>query len=273
MRQLLAAFVAFVLLGAAPYANLPSKLPSLAAWYDFSNASTVTASGGKLSQITDLSGNGETLAQASSGSQPGYGSTTINGLNTVNFTGSQVILSNDTTFSRLFFMSTGMTMAFVQYPANGSADTFEIWSGSATPFFNFENGIYWDWSFGQGSPSRLHTSGSSTAPHIWVLNATPSATENIWLDGSLLTSGSTNAVTSYNCPLAVGDAAGCSESHGSSPWSGQLGEIVLYSSQLTSNQQQEIVGYLACKWKLQANLPASHPYRNRCPYFPDAFFL
>jgi len=40
----------------------------------------------------------------------------------------------------------------------------------------------------------------------------------------------------------------------------QLYEVLIYNSYLSTNQRQQIEGYLAWKWGLQANLPANHPY-------------
>ena len=48
-------------------------------------------------------------------------------------------------------------------------------------------------------------------------------------------------------------------------WTGFVGEVILYRSALTSIQQQQVEGYLAWKWGLQANLPANHPYKNSSP--------
>jgi len=40
----------------------------------------------------------------------------------------------------------------------------------------------------------------------------------------------------------------------------QYFECILFSIDLTTSQRQQIEGYLAWKWGLQANLPAGHPY-------------
>lgn len=41
---------------------------------------------------------------------------------------------------------------------------------------------------------------------------------------------------------------------------GYFYEVILYNTNLTVTQRQQIEGYLAWKWGLQANLPANHPY-------------
>jgi hypothetical protein len=42
-------------------------------------------------------------------------------------------------------------------------------------------------------------------------------------------------------------------------------EIIVYDGIMTSLQRQQIEGYLAWKWGIQANLPAGHPYKTAAP--------
>ena len=48
---------------------------------------------------------------------------------------------------------------------------------------------------------------------------------------------------------------------GNQPWLGGIGEIIIYGSLLTTIQRQQVEGYLASKWGIQGNLPATHPYK------------
>jgi hypothetical protein len=41
---------------------------------------------------------------------------------------------------------------------------------------------------------------------------------------------------------------------------GNICELLIFGTAFTTNQRQQIEGYLAWKWGLQANLPANHPY-------------
>lgn len=52
---------------------------------------------------------------------------------------------------------------------------------------------------------------------------------------------------------------------------GNINEIIVYNTPVSTTQRQQIEGYLAWKWGLQANLPASHPYKTT-PFYPFAFF-
>jgi hypothetical protein len=46
---------------------------------------------------------------------------------------------------------------------------------------------------------------------------------------------------------------------------GNIFEVVQYNSDLGETSRQKVEGYLAWKWGLQANLPATHPYKNSSP--------
>ena len=46
---------------------------------------------------------------------------------------------------------------------------------------------------------------------------------------------------------------------------GHLCEMMVFNGVVTTTQRQQIEGYLAWKWGLQANLPAGHPYINGPP--------
>jgi hypothetical protein len=43
-------------------------------------------------------------------------------------------------------------------------------------------------------------------------------------------------------------------------WNGNICEIIVYSSDLTSRERQQVEGYLAWKWGIQSSLPSTHTY-------------
>ena len=53
---------------------------------------------------------------------------------------------------------------------------------------------------------------------------------------------------------------------------GELQEIIVYNSTLTTNMRQIIEGYLAWKWFIQSSLPRTHPYYGLTPTCNDAFY-
>jgi hypothetical protein len=41
--------------------------------------------------------------------------------------------------------------------------------------------------------------------------------------------------------------------------------MIIYNRTLTTSERQTVEGYLAWKWGIQANLPATHPFKNFPP--------
>jgi hypothetical protein len=73
------------------------------------------------------------------------------------------------------------------------------------------------------------------------------------LNGTVALSSGTNAMSASADLQTLGNNTG-----GSQPW-GDINEVIFLSNTTTAERQQ-VEGYLAWKWGLQANLPATHPY-------------
>lgn len=73
----------------------PSNL-TLYGWWDASDTGSITQSLGAASQINDLSGNSEHITQGTGANQPATGSRTQNGLNVLDFDGSNDYMNNAT---------------------------------------------------------------------------------------------------------------------------------------------------------------------------------
>lgn len=220
-----------------------------------------------VSTWADKSGNNENFVQSVNANMPTSGVSTINGLNTISFpgTGSDgYLVTGDQNFSRL--LNAAYTMFFIQYTSNPSANIFDLWSGSNYPYFNFQNsGIFWDSDYTYPNPGRIQVTTPSAITHLWNLNFTPSASRFVNLDGTNAGSATTPVIDPYACPFSMGDIAGCAQTHGSLPWTGQTGELLLYKSSLSVTNYQLVEGYLAWKWGTQSLLPAAHPYKSAAP--------
>ena len=65
---------------------------------------------------------------------------------------------------------------------------------------------------------------------------------------------------SINRPIVfIGNAGGGGQQ------SGAFHELIIYPSNLVQSEVDKEVGHLAWKWALQANLPATHPFKNKRP--------
>jgi hypothetical protein len=67
--------------------------------------------------------------------------------------------------------------------------------------------------------------------------------------------------TSGTALSTLNDIAFCQEAYNR----GVLAELIYYSKELNTNDQQSLEGYLAWKWGLNAYLPPDHPYKNTPP--------
>ena len=96
----------------------------------------------------------------------------------------------------------------------------------------------------------MYVSGSTLIPYI---NGTAQTTKV----------GTTGAATSV---LDIGAYQNSSQN-----WNGYIGDIIIYSNALSTDQRQTIEGFLAQKWSLTANLPAGHPHKSSMPLYPSPF--
>ena len=62
---------------------------------------------------------------------------------------------------------------------------------------------------------------------------------------------------------------GKSTSTTTNDFGGDLGELLIFTRQLTSTEEQKVQGYLAHKWGATAGLDANHPYKNVAPIFEN----
>lgn len=76
----------------------PTDVRNLVGWWDASDAATITAVGGAVSQWNDKSGSNYHVTQSTAGNKPTTGTRTINGLNTLDFDGGDVLHKTSGTY-------------------------------------------------------------------------------------------------------------------------------------------------------------------------------
>lgn len=189
------------------------------------------------------------------------------------------------------YSSSGSNIVFNNSSYSLPTGTFISGSGSYTivsiQSTNNAGGIEYFFSFGSlGAPQHLSFPHVSPNPYLsWYgndYNFTYSMTSgrsfiainsynissnlkygyvNGSLDGSLTPSTGRNTGTSPNT-LGVGPNG--------YNLNGTLSELLIFSTFLTTTQQQQVEGYLAAKWGLQSYLPANHPYKSSSPSITNA---
>jgi hypothetical protein len=233
----------------------PLDLPGLVGWWDADDASTFTYSSGTfISQWDDKSGKGYHLVQSTGANQPDR-SGTINGRSSVVFDG-----SNDS-FSVTNFDMTGgqqFSVAAVFTAASGSDRVI----AEHTADLNNTSGAWLFFRVGnntvelakRGQTALLYaafaTTGTVTTAaktFVGTHDGTLSTNETSgWLDGSGAGSPVINANTNANnvsATLFVGARGGTSLF-----LNGQIAELIITTSVLTTGERETLQTYLKDKW-------------------------
>ena len=256
------------ILGTKPYNNTmlsgyfnPTSIAGTQLWLDAADPSVVIKSGTTVTAWNDKSGNGYNMNALPMNQYQGNGNaiypsvgTPINKLSTIYFApwaglkqatvvnGAKNLywvgrISSDSTDS-YFLMGADITY---DWHANGGANTTILANAYA------QSGLL------AASPASQYTSGANAVVNTTFSNIVyPSAG-----DISLLSIAGITGNTRYQ--------GVCFDRQDHTGWCGDLAEVVIYSTALTTAQHQQVEGYLAWKWGLQANLPPTHPYKSFPP--------
>ena len=218
---------------------------SPALWLDAADASTITESGGKVSQWDDKSGNNNHISQSNSGYQPQYNPTQLNGQGGVDFYLNKRLFSSDTPTIKYV-----ITVIEARNP---------VWNGFHAILDARNAG---------GRMGGLMTNNTAN----WYTDATPA---KIWEDGNELTNYNLTSIDSPHVnAFVVADGRGTGNYGGitvgnydntNSGGSATQYEIIALSSEPSQEDRQKLEGYLAHKWGLTANLPQGHPYKETVP--------
>lgn len=236
---------------AAAASGLPYTA-NLVGWWDPSVAASVTLSSGKVSQLNDLSGNAWHMLQATATNQPTYTTGMQNGLNGLTFSGAQHLTPSSTKAYgalTLFVVvrftnnaSTGIAFGYSGYSAdfqnrnaNGATPNL-TWAMQAKP--------------GPSGTAVLKTNNASldTAWHVaHVLRDTTTFDPrhdagSAWVQPTGFSNGTLSAVTNPG-KLWLGTRNDLAV-----PYTGEMGEVLLYNAVLGSTDRTNVLNYLKAKW-------------------------
>jgi hypothetical protein len=223
-------------------------------WFDASDASSITSSGGYVSQWNDKSGNSFHVTNGGGSSvQPQTGANTMNGKNVLTWNDTGSLRGLRTSIPGALVGNPNVTVyAVARYNSGGN------W-GLAAPF-----------SFGedQGSPTGIisfPTLAFKAAGDTWsgangtnITNSTDIRDQNHIY--SIKKSSST--ITSYRDGTSLGTASGSwsignnamvvgylpQGGGGNWSWNGYVAEILVYNSALSSTDDATNIAYLKAKW-------------------------
>lgn len=219
----------------------PAMISGLYAWYDFADLSTITlGTPPDVSSVSDKSGNSRTVSQGTASLRPNSETRTINGLNVLDFDGTDdhLITNLNLTQAQPFTIfavfatdiATPSVADDVVYgldtsgPQFGPATTTDwfIWAGTA--------------AIKGGTPdTNAHTSSA-------VFNG---ASSQLWVDGTSIVTGNPGTLGLSTGEIGIGryEAGAADQS-----FNGVIGEVIAYAAALSTTNRQRVEGYLKQKW-------------------------
>lgn len=244
---------------------------SLFAWYDASDTSTLTVSGGVASAWADKSVNNRDLT-AASGQRPGSGSLTQNGLNVLDFDSDKFVGASAADYK---FLGDGTDFIFSAVVKFGnSADPNDIYclysTNNIQTTSQVGSNLYFDdrasvprnevlnfsLSNGSGSiPVELFSGNAFCTPNVWhrvtvrfqkTADVASGRRAWIWCDASVVGPSGTASVESASNPFSALVIGGRGSDATTFDLVGQVGEIVIAAA----GDQFDVEEYLDAKWGL-----------------------
>ena len=213
----------------------PRTISNLAAWYDASNAASLTIETG-VSQWSDLSGNGRHLAQTTLNNQPAVATSAINSRPALDFDGSNDNLSATFTLShpvRIFCVGNFRATGGQNQLFDGTAtNTMRMYIGGATEVAMFA---------GANLPATVASVNGWFVWECFFNGASSSLTRN----GTTLASGNAGSNTTVGGLRLAVLGSGLSNFTNC-----QIAEVVLYSRAITASEASSVRSYLGGKYAI-----------------------
>jgi hypothetical protein len=258
----------FRTLGPAMRLFQPTDVLPCQLWLDAADGSTVsTPVTAAITQWRDKSGNGNNTTSIGAAT---YASNVaaFNNLNCVsnvtNLTGP--ITASGTTQLTMIVVGSVPALSANYWTAlalnssvQATASTNFYAAGNAFLAYFGGNPNVYGFSAGNMSLSTPITYGQ---PFLWI-GQVSGGTTNTWGYGTFYgTEPVTSATYTYSGYWVGGP------SPNGPAWPGNIGEIIVYGSNISAQNRQQLEGYLAWKWGLRTSLPTTHPFRNLPPSSP-----
>jgi hypothetical protein len=231
-----------------------------ALWLDASDATTITAAGGFVSQWDDKSGNSKHVTQGTGSRQPQTGVATISTLNALQFDGgdwlenaTSIISAQPASFFCLFNVTAAAGTDESLFDGYSLADRIAVFRGSDGQFYTYAGSAI-------VSHGAYATGGASASG---VVNGASSA---VGLDGDLTPSTGDPGSEALSSGIRVGANA-----QNNVPLNGSIATVVLASSTWDTDTRQKVEGWAHWHWDggvagtLVGLLPAGHPYKSAAP--------
>lgn len=220
----------------------PLDVAPMTYWLDASDLSTITESGGAVSQWTDKISS-TAFVQATGANKPTTGAATLNGLNVLSFVHTSGTVGQFLAATGISSVAQPLTICYVAvlsgYDRTQGYNVFGSKSSATRPLYHATNQDAWS-IYGGSSQLFGGTSGAGVMMTTTVLNGAASYAR---LNKTQVISGSpgSNGLETYVAIGAVNTTP-------SNSWNGDIAEILVYPSALNSTQIDMAENYLRNKW-------------------------
>lgn len=212
----------------------PASISGLALWLDSADTSSITQSGGSVSQINDKSGNSRHATQATSSLQPITASRTVNSKNALSFDGIDDTLTAGPAFSHTQPMTRVCVIKLDSYNAvgqtamvDGGGQLLRETGGAFKIFAGIEIG-----TAARNTNTNIHTAIYNSSNSFHYINGV------LNVNGNAFTQGSSGTVALMQRNGGTGNAAGL------------FCELLEYTGVLSNANLNLLGNYLASKWGL-----------------------
>lgn len=222
----------------------PTDIAGLQLWLDASDTATITQAANLVSQWNDKSGNARHVTQGTGANQPTTNIRTINARNVIDFDGTNDFFNISTPPSpasgqTFFFVFSNDTVTTAR-PLIGSNDTVaapQVRTSTANLFGTVRTGV----------AALLNGSPAITTSTNYIGAANYSTTGNdVYINGTSYGTDATST-TFTNGSTWIGGAGAT----GATPFNfhdGVIGEVIIYSGNLSNADKNRVGNYLAAKW-------------------------
>ena len=221
----------------------PASISGLELWLDANDAETITLNGSTVSQWNDKSGNNYDVSQSTASEQPVYQSAALNSRNVVRFDGINDGLLN--TVDTPVGGSTNRTIFVVFNFTAFIGPKYALTLGYNGGPFGTAFGISQEIGVRVGDGNRVFNTSVDTTHAIVtiMLDGTSTSDLSAWKNGSSLGVSSTVVRT-----LNTSSGIGVGRSSGGANIQGDVAEIIVYNSALSTSDKESVEDYLSRKW-------------------------
>jgi hypothetical protein len=233
----------------------PRSIGGCGLWLDAADASTVILSNGTVAQWTDKSGLSNNATQAVSSNQPGYSNSfvSLNGINQF-FNVNLDFLAGVSHNSFIVLRNFNFTNIYGAATGGLSANSLHIGFNSAGAY----RMNYWGNDLYPAITANYKVNQVNLLNFNWVNNTG----KIIYANGGLeISSNQPGIIGTMAGGGRIGNVANSTGVFNPAFINANIYEMIIYTGTLTTNQRQQIEGYLASKWGILGSLASSNPFR------------